>query len=365
MALLESAIGRVSHIGKLLAGLFAGFLLAACAEDFSSPEPKLTVTVYEVGPAVVNRKAKFLGRVVSADLTRVAFRIPGKIELLAVQSGQQVVAGQVIARIENTIQRQMLADAQAQSELSERQLQRANNLLDIGAITQAQIDELRAGFALATANLKLAEAGLTYTVIKAPFNGTVIDVDKELFESVMPGETVVTVSRSDRIDVLINIPDGLPARLQQTVDTLSYSPRVMFAGHAEVYPMKHLKNSSARNPQVEAFQLWLTMPAADLRIPPGVPATVTVDLEEAGLPTDSGVVVPVTALQPGTDPEAFQVWRYQQGTVNPVTVNVGRIATDGAFIASGLQAGDLIITSSLYRLQPGQAVNISPRNQGH
>lgn len=343
--------------------LTATILLAACSEDLSTPEPELVVRVFEVGPAVANQEAKFHGRVVPADLTRVAFRVPGKIEHLAVQSGQQVTEGQVIARIDSTIQRQVLADAQAQYELSQRQLQRASDLLDIGAITPAQIDELRAGFALATANLEMAEAGLTYTVVWAPFDGTIIDVEKELFEAVVPGETVVTIARDDRIDVLINIPDDIPARIRQKPAELAYQPSVVFEGRAESYPMQHLKNTAARNPEAEAFQLWLTMPAGDLRIPPGVPATVTVNLAATGLQLESGVTVPVTALQAGNDPRDFRVWRYEDGVVNPVAVTIGRIARDGALISGGLQAGDLVVTSGLFRLAPGQQVRLSPRQQ--
>jgi RND family efflux transporter MFP subunit len=355
---------KYRRCGQLCCGLFGlAILLTACEQQVSSPRPDLTVSVYEVGPPLVNRQAKFHGRVVPADLTKVAFRLPGKIELLAVHSGQQVLEGQVIARIDSSIQQQVLADSQAQFELSRRQLERASNLLSIGAITAARRDELNAGFRLASANLELAKAKLTYTAVTAPFAGTIVDVNKELFESVMPGETVATVYRNERIDVLFNIPDGLPTSIHQTDTMTAYNPTVTFSGRTTTHTMQYLKRSTARNPEVEAFQFWLTMPTPDVSIPPGVPATVTVDLNAAGFRVDSGLVVPLTALQAGADRSRFRVWRYQQGVVNPVAVSIARITREGALISSGLQTGDLLVTSSLNRLQTGQAVSLSARHQ--
>lgn len=354
-------LGRPQCYG--LFGLAILFVLTACERQVPAPRPELTVSVYEVGSPVVNRLGKFHGRVVPADLTKVAFRLPGKIELLAVQSGQQVVQGQVIAEIDSSIQQQVLADAQAQFQLSRRQLERASNLLAIGAITEARRDELNAGFRLASANLELAKAALRYTTVKAPFAGTIVDVNKELFESVMPGETVATVYRNERIDVLVNIPDGFPARINQRTNITAYEPTVTFSGRPASYTMRYLKRSTARNPEVEAFQFWLTMPATDVAIPPGVPATVTVDLNAAGFGVESGLVVPLTALQAGADKTSFRVWRYRQGVVNPVTVSIGRVTREGVLVTSGLQTGDLIVTSSLSRLRHGQAVGIAARQK--
>jgi RND family efflux transporter MFP subunit len=347
----------------LLLGV-CSLLLVACEQDRVTPEPRLTVDTYEIGRAVVKRERKFLGRVVPADLTRVSFRITGKIAHLAVQAGQQVVAGQVLAQIEDSIQRQVLADAKAQYRLSKRQLERAQNLHKRGALTAAQRDQLQAGFRLAEANLKLAQASLSYTVVKAPFDGTVADVNKELYEAVTAGETVVTVYRNDRTDVLVNIPDILPAKLHQARNLDAQVVRVVFPGSPEVYEMRYLKGSTARNPKTQAFQIWITMPVPDPPFPPGLPVTITMDLQEFGFSTEEGLVVPLTALEAGEQQDSFRVWRYEDGVVTPAPVQVGRVTQDGALIHAGLRAGDLVVTSGLSRLHPGQVVNVQIQNQG-
>lgn len=355
---------RFTKCVNLLLVICSALLLIACEADHAVPQPGLTVETYEVGRVVAAQEGKFHGRVVPADLTRVAFRIPGKISMLAVQAGQQVVAGQVLAQIEDSIQHQVLEDAKAQYKLSRRQLERAENLHQRGSLSAAQRDQLQAGFRLAQANLKLAESGLSYTLVKAPFDGIVADVTKELYEAVTAGETVVTVYRNDRTDVLVNIPDILPAKIHQARDIYALQVRAVFSGSPAVYTMKYLKSSSARNPKTQAFQFWATMPTPETPFPSGLPVTITTDLQEAGFTTETGLLVPLTALEAGVQEGVFRVWLYQDGVAQSVSVQLSRITQAGALVSGGLQVGDRVITSGLSRLSPGQVVTARPANEG-
>jgi len=348
---------RSKWLSALLA-LASAVLLAACEPDRVSLPPVHSIDVYEVGAAVIQREKTFLGRVVPADLTRVAFRIPGKIDHLAVQAGQRVVQGQTLATIEDVIPRQVLADASAQYKLSQRQLERAESLHRRGSLSAAQRDQLKAGFRLAQANLKLAQAGLSYTRVVAPFDGTVADVSKELYEEAAAGESVVTLYRNDRTDVLIDVPDILPARVHQATNIKLVPVKAAFSGHPEVYSMDYLKNSTARDANSQAFQFWVSMPSPAKPFPPGLPVSITIDLAAAGFTTEAGLLVPLTALEAAAQQSDFRVWRYEGGVVNPRAVEVSRITQRGALITAGLQVGDLIVTGGLSRLRAGQSFAI-------
>ena len=358
-------LARAVQLTAALIVVCGTLLLTACDQDVASPEPRQTVSVFELGNVVLERERKVHGRVVPADITRVAFRIPGKIAHLSVQSGQRVAAGQVLAQIEDSIQRQVLADARAQYDLSERQLARAENLHERGALTSEQLDQLQAGFRLSQANLKLAEANLSYTVIKAPFDGTIADVMKELYESVKAGESIATVYRNDRTDVLIDLPDSLPARVHEASDVSAITVQATFAGSNDVHTMSILKASTARDPRTQSFQYWLTMPSAEPPYPPGLMVTVTADLQKAGFRTDTGVIVPLTALQAGAQSDTFRVWRIEEDSVTPIQVRVRHITEAGALVQAGsLQEGDLVVTGGLSRLTAGKTVDIQRQEQG-
>jgi RND family efflux transporter MFP subunit len=338
-------------------------LLSGCERPPQQPEPSLVVTVYQLGEPVVMGKRTAHGRVVPADLTQVSFQIPGKIASRAVEAGDRVRRGDVIATIEDSMHKQALADTRAQWQLSRRQLERAQRLYERDALTPAQRDELQAAFLLAEANLGLAEAKLSYTAIHAPFDGIVADVNKELYEAVIPGEAVVSVYRDDRIDVQVDIPDDLPAQFHRMPDRRGYPFEVVFSGIEQTYVMRYLKSSTARNPQTQAFEFWMTMPAEGLHIPPGLPVTVTADMAAMGMDTERGILVPLTALDATEQPGVFRVWRHRDGTVEPVVVNVARIYQEGALISGALAPGQRIVTSGLYRLSPGLAVVSKPAQQ--
>ncbi|GAA5315344.1 MAG: efflux RND transporter periplasmic adaptor subunit [Candidatus Pelagadaptatus aseana] len=302
------------------------------------------------------------GSVVPADLTRVAFRLDGKIDSLAVHSGDLVQQGQLLAELDDAIQQQALGDAEARYQLSYRQLQRAQGLKGAASIAEAQLDELKAAHKLAKANLELARNALTYTRVLAPFTGVVAEVHKERFESVRAGEAVLNLYRNDRIDVLVNLPDDMPGRLKpgQMRSNLRYE--VAFAGFDQPYTMSYLKNSMARSPETQAFQYWLTMPAGKQDFPPGLPVTIDVDMAQLNVPTDQGVMVPTTALQAQSanqQTEQFVVWRYVDGVVDPVSVRVRQVTQQGVLIDSGLAPGDYIVRSGWEKLSPGQLVQVS------
>ena len=129
--------------------------------------------------------------------------------------------------------------------------------------------------------------------------------------------------------------------------------------------MSLLKASTARDPRTQSFQYWLTMPAPETPYPPGLMVTVTADLQKAGFRTDTGVIVPLTALQAGAQSDTFRVWRIEDDSVTPILVRVRYITEAGALIEAGLlQEGDLVVTGGLSRLTSGKSVDIQGQEQG-
>ena len=170
--------------------------------------------------------------------------------------------------------------------------------------------------------------------------------------------------RDDRTDVLVSIPDNLPSRIHQARDIASLQVRATFSDDPRAYTMHYLEGSTARNPKTQSFQFWVTMPTQGAPFPPGLPVTITLDLAAEGFSTETGLLVPLNALQAGPQADLFQVWRYAEGVVSPVAVQVSHVTQKGALIKGGLQPGELIAVSGLSRLVPGQTVNVQLPDRG-
>src|SRR5438105_2601205 len=140
------------------------------------------------------------GYVVAQRKAAVASKGTGRLVYLGVVEGDRVRAGQVIARIEDADVKAQLAQAQANVQLSraelhdaERSLARERLLGDSGFSSQASLDaaearhqRVKAGIAAAEAAVDAAQVALENTVIRAPFDGTVLTKNADVGEVVAP-----------------------------------------------------------------------------------------------------------------------------------------------------------------------------------
>ncbi|MBW3139286.1 efflux RND transporter periplasmic adaptor subunit [Ferrimonas balearica] len=325
--------------------------------------PALAVATLTVSTPEQAPQRSFNGRVVAADLTRLAFRIDGKLAQLTIRPGQSVQQGQVLATLVDRTQQQALTDARAQFNLIERQLRRAEKLLIQGSVSDAEMDELRANWRLARANLKAAQAQLRYTTLTAPFDGVIAELYKERFETLSPGEPIATLYRADRMDVQIPVPDSLLTQIDPEAPSIGYAPEARIDGFAEPVAMRYLEHTLELDPQSRAFQLWLSMPAPSQKWRPGLPATITVDMAKAGLSLPQGYRVPLSALQAAEQPGTFRVWKVVDNRAQPHAVSVSAVTQSGALVDSGLNQGDVLILSGLSRLMADMVVNPKPMTE--
>src|SRR5947208_3094 len=140
------------------------------------------------------------GYVVAQRKAAVASKGTGRLVYLGVVEGDRVRAGQVIARIEDADIKAQLAQAQANLDLSRAELRDAEHslarerlLLDSAFSSQASYDaaearyqRVRASIAIAQATVQAAEVALENTVIRAPFDGTVLSKNADVGEVVAP-----------------------------------------------------------------------------------------------------------------------------------------------------------------------------------
>lgn len=341
----------------MVASLIAG--LAACGSDqqHQSQAPQLVQTITLDTPQHLLER-RFNGQVAVAELTRMAFRIEGKMVSLAVLPGQEVQQGQILARLDDTIQRQQLEDATAQQQLLQKQWERASKLLGKGLMAQSDFDEIDANLRLARVSADSAKAQLSYTELRAPFNGIVDTLEQQAHETTAPGETVLTLYRSDRIDVEIQLPDTLLSHAISFSPTMSYQPKVTLKGQAEAIPMRYLEHSLRLDPQTGAYVAKLALDHPQWQVLPGEAAEVSIDLKAAGLPVTSGYRLPLTALQATDAANRFQIWRVRGETAEPTTVEVAQMSQEGALVMGALAGGDRIITSGLAKLRPNKAVTV-------
>lgn len=363
-ALLETAHATP---GVRVAGLSAFALLAlltACKPvEEPEPEPIRPVRVVTIETREGGETVTLTGRVEAQEKVNLSFRVGGRMIERSVNVGDQVRAGQVVARLEPETARNTLKSARANLTAARARLVEAQNnferhrpLMDRGFITRAMFDQAEQAYRSAQAQVdsaraqvSTAETQLSYTNLIADSSGTVTARGAEPGEVVAAGQTIVQLAREGGRDAVFDVP----ARVIETSSAdaqvqvvLSSDPKVQTTGRVrEVAPQA--------DPVTRTFKvrIGLNNPPAAMRLG----STVTGSVQ---LGAGSGIEIPASALTATNQRPAVWILDPATNTVSLRNIEVLRYNLDRVAVADGLQSGDIVVTAGVQTLRPGQQVRL-------
>lgn len=267
-----------------------------------------------------------------------------------------------------------VAAAKVALDLAEKNLTRAEKLIESGDVSRSFYDEQRArrdqlkeqydvalaqarqnyagvdvartNVANAEAQLALARKNLSYAVIPAPIDGFVTERTADLGEYVSPQQKVVTIVRINPLRIRIDIPEqAIPeVRVGQSVSITTSS-----------WPDRNFSGRVARiAPNVSATSRTLTVEAeienSSGALKPGQFATVRILQERA----EPAVLVPARAVV--TDAGVSRIYVIKDGHAEQRLVQTGQTDGDLIEIKSGVAADEQVATSNIEQLTDGMAV---------
>lgn len=338
--------------------------LAAC----DSAPPPAAEEVRPVRVASVERSTggeivTMTGTVQAETEVNLAFRIDGRMVERLVNVGDEVRAGQVVARLnrdneENGVRaaRASVLAARAQLAEAENNYWRQTELLRDGWTTRVRYDQAaqlrqsaRSALDAAEAQLSIAETRLGYTVLVSDVDGRVTQRGAEPGEVVQPGRLIVQVARNEGRDAVFDVPatlkDQAPANPIIEV-RLTSDPTARATGRVrEVAPRADAVTGTFR------VRVGLQDPPPGMRLG----ATVTGRLQLGG---SDGFVIPASALTRADRQPAVWVVDPRTETVALRTVELIRHDAAHAVVSHGLTAGEVVVTAGVQALRPGQKVRL-------
>ncbi len=350
-----TAIGAVKY----------GQVKKAIAQHSSfQPPPEAVTTIVarqEQWPAnlsAIGTAAAVHGVTVSADL-------PGIVEEIDFDSGKAVREGAVLVRLDTREEQAQLASAEAQRKLSRINFDRMSGLLAKGVIAQADYDKAAAEDTESRARVGEIRATIARKTIRAPFSGILGIRAINLGQYLAGGAPIVPLQSLDPIYVNFSLP-------QQDLGLVKVGGGVRVAaggsgGEApseftgKVTAVDAVVNEATRN---VAIQATLSNPEAKLK--PGMfletrvllPASQTV----IALPASAinyapyGDSVFVVSDLKGPDGKSYRGVRQQ-------IVKLGPARGDQIAVVSGLRNGEEVVTSGVFKLRNGAAVQVNNKVQ--
>lgn len=363
---VDSAARRNAHPLRTSAflGLAIITLLSACrsADDDAAPEVR-PVRVTTIETRAIGDTVALTGTVQAETEINQSFRIDGRMIERAVDIGDSVRPGQLLARLDPQNEESSLQAARAQLAAAQAQLVEARNnharmrdLVTEGAVSQSAFDQAVAllktaesQVEAAQASLNLAQNRLSYTRLVSDVAGVVTGRGPEPGEVVGAGRMVVQVARDGARDAVFGVPaqvkDSAPRNPDITV-ALTSDPKVTAAGK--------LREVSPRADPVTgtfAVRVRLLDPPAAMRLG----STVTGRMK---LAVASGIEVPASALIRAEGKPAVWVVDPQALTVSMRAIEVQAQDPARVQVRSGLKAGDMVVTAGVQALRPGQKVRV-------
>jgi membrane fusion protein, multidrug efflux system len=319
------------------------------------PEAVTTITAeQEQWPETLSA----IGSVAAVQGVTVSADLPGTVERIAFDAGRSVREGEVLALLDTRQEQAQLAAAEAQKELARLSFERMQGLLNENVVSRAEFDRATADLRQTDARVGEIRATIDRKTIRAPFAGILGIRRVNLGQYLSAGDALVTLQSLNPIYVNFGVPQQAMAQVRagRTVRvTVNDLAGVDFTGR--VTAIDSVVDESTRNVQAQA-----TLANPDGRLRPGmfVQAEVVVGA------TATRVSLPASAISyaPFGD-SVFVVSDLKDPSgktyrgVRQQFVKVGGARGDQISILSGVKAGDEVVTSGVFKLRNGAAVQIN------
>lgn len=192
--------------------MFAGLLAVAALTSScqSGKEPTQENGKYVVtSPLKIDTSftKEYVAQIRSVKDIEIRAQEKGYLEDIYVDEGQQVKAGQVLFRIMPKVYEAELQKAQAETKAAEIELQNTKALADKNVVSKNEEAMAQARLDQAKAEMALAELHLSFTEIKAPFDGTIDRIPKKLGSLIDEGELLTTLSDNSQMYAYFNVSE--------------------------------------------------------------------------------------------------------------------------------------------------------------
>ena len=187
--------------------LIAAVLFAGCGQKdethvspaSASPQNEIQAAVVEVKASEVPIRVEVTGQVATLYQATLSSRIQGTIEKVLVREGTQVKKGQTLIELDNRDIRAELAKTVAEVENAKAHLARVKTLYEQDAVSKQEMENASRTFKVWEANRRAVLAQLSYTVIKAPFDGVITERKVEAGELASSGQTLLKMEDPNRL----------------------------------------------------------------------------------------------------------------------------------------------------------------------
>ena len=331
---------------------------AAIAAGASFQMPPTAVTTVVAKPETWPSTLSIIGTAAAIQGVTVSADLPGTIDKIHFESGQWVKEGETLVELDTRQERAQLASLEAQRDLAGINYGRAQELVKEGVIAKQEYDNASAQQKATEAQVGDIKAAIARKTIRAPFSGVLGIRQVSLGQYLAAGQAIVSLQTLSPIYVNFGVPQQdtgkmIPGHVVRI--TNSDLPGMSFMGR--ITALDSVISEQTRNIQVQAI-----VTNKDNKLRPGMFVQVELPM---GSPRQ---VIPLPASAINYAPYGDSVYVVTNMTdpkgksyrgVRQQVVKVEGSRGDQVAIISGLNPGDEVVSSGVFKLRNGAPVLVN------
>lgn len=330
----------------------------AIAQGAAFQPPPEAVTTIVAQPEEWPATLRAIGTMAAVQGVTVSADLPGTVDRILFDSGQAVTAGQVLAVLDTRQEQAQLAAIEAQRELARLTFDRMQGLLTERVISRAEFDRATAEYRQTDAQVAEIRAVIERKTIRAPFAGLLGIRQVNLGQYLAGGDALVTLQSVNPIYVNFGVPQQAAAQIvagrtvRVTTDDVASEEWT-----GRITAVDSMVDEATRNIQVQA-----TLPNPGGRLRPGM----FVQAEIALGPSQRVIALPASAISYAPYGDSVFVVAELEGDegksyrgVRQQFVKPGAGRGDQVAVLSGINPGEEVVTSGVFKLRNGAAVVVN------
>jgi membrane fusion protein, multidrug efflux system len=334
----------------------ASALLSACNRNDGQsvqtpPDPPMEVRTTHLSVGPITRSVMLPAQVIALQQATLYAKVSGYLKSIAVDKGDKVSAGAVLARIE--IPELVASKAKQEAELKVAQmdysrmqesLQKAPDL-----VVPEMVDQARGRFEIARASLDQSETLLRYATITAPFSGIITQRNVDPGALIQANSPIVGLMDFSKVRLQVAVPEIEASRVtvgQPVLVTTDNLAGTHFDG--KVTRFTYALDAASRTMLAEVM-----LDNSDLALRPGMLVNARIGIEHK----DSALLMPVESLVMEKS-NAF-AYTVDGGKAAKHPIKIGFNDGQNVEVLEGLDARDGVILAGKLKLSNGQAVQVA------
>lgn len=352
--LFGSAVSRLLKVrAVLLLFFFIWLSMTGCKGEKNAEAPApmpVHVEAASVKEETLDRMLFSVGSLSSPQETVVAPQIAGKIVFLNIDQGKVVAEGEILARLEDSVQRAAVAAAQAALSNARQILERDRVVVGTGAVSDQKLQSDEFAVKQAEAQLEQAQANLQYTIIRAPFTGSLGIRQVSMGAYLKEGDAIVRIDQIDPLHLDFDLPQHYIRELK-----VGQTARFSVSGLSERFEGNVTTLDPALSAASRAVRVQATVKNPDKFLKPGMFALVELIVGQ----TPDALFVPMQSIV--AEGQIRHVWVVgPENTARQQKVEVGVYQDNWVQIVEGLAPTDRVVTAGVQKLYPGAKLVVSP-----